>query len=819
MSVQIFIEGVKIDLHDNEGINIKLNTQDINDISKVNAGYTKGFSVPASKTNNKFFKHYYNADIIGGFDARTKKSAVIYLDDLEFISGKIRLTSTSLENNEIVDYRIQFEGDIVNIKDLLGDKKIRDLDLSEFDHDYTSENVGRGLQTSVFGNGSVIYPLISSVNRWVFDSSDAFVNTETTKNISYNSQDLEQSVNYNEFKPAVRISELFNKIQEDNGLNFVGDFFNRDYFKNLYLWFSNDAGEIVLKNTDTSNLIDLTNSTEPPFSSTEGGEWFDLANNTFSFANCKNYRQSGTLQIPPFTSATISLDVNIPSAFDDVKYNVVITADGEEVFRRNDATGTDSFAISVTEIYLFDKDIYRFYIECFESLSYDCEVKVIAVYGTFFPDNRLLFGGSATSDLNTIVGKVILSNQTPDLKQVELIVGIIKMFNIALTAQTDGSILWETLPEYYQNGKEFKDFEKYIDKSKTNIKRGKLLNELDFKYQEPTTVLGLQFKKNNTDAYGDLTQELKDPNTDELLDGGKLEIELPFENMVYERLRDLADNTPVNFQYGLSTDESLNPVVPKNLIFYNNSNFLTDSIGFTKDDGTTIATGGNFNTPNHCVSLSENGEQSLNWSSEISTYNFGLMSNSLYNSFYSDYVEDIFSPQRRLYTMDAIIPNFILANIKLNDRLIIQNKRYIINSINSNLTTGKTKLELINDIYNAGDLIGDKFFANPSQIFAVIEGGEYQSTIFNSGTTTISLVDEGSGIFASIQGANSFKGTTTKAFDVQENTGGQRTMSVLCDNGTETFKIFIFQEGVEQSATFDNTNITFDNTDLTFDNE
>jgi len=143
--VSLYIEGVKIDLSDKEGINIKLNTQDINDISKVNAGYSKDFSVMATKVNNKFFKHYYNADITGGFDARTKKSATIYLDDLFFISGKIRLTSTSLENNLIVSYRIQFEGDVVNVKDLLGDRKLKDLDLSEFNHEYNSTEVGRGL--------------------------------------------------------------------------------------------------------------------------------------------------------------------------------------------------------------------------------------------------------------------------------------------------------------------------------------------------------------------------------------------------------------------------------------------------------------------------------------------------------------------------------------------------------------------------------------------------------------------------------------------------------------------------------------------------
>ena len=36
-------------------------------------------------------------------------------------------------------------------------------------------------------------------------------------------------------------------------------------------------------------------------------------------------------------------------------------------------------------------------------------------------------------------------------------------------------------------------------------------------------------------------------------------------------------------------------------------------------------------------------------------------------------------------------------------------------------------------------------------------------------------------------------------------------MSVLCDNGTETFKITILQEATSTgSITFDNDNITFD---------
>ena len=197
------------------------------------------------------------------------------------------------------------------------------------------------------------------------------------------------------------------------------------------------------------------------------------------------------------------------------------------------------------------------------------------------------------------------------------------------------------------------------------------------------------------------------------------------------------------------------------------------------------------------------------------------MPNSLYNSFYSDYVGDIFSPQRRVYNFDAVIPNFVLAQINLNDRLIIGNRRYIINSINSNLTTQKTKLELINDIYEAGDLLGTQFYAKPTLINAIVIGGIVQSTIYTNKQTTLTLVDEGDGIFASIVGATTINSVTTKNFDVQPNTTGlQRVMSILCDNGTETFKIAILQDGSSTGGTtFDTTEITFDNTNITFDNE
>ncbi len=806
MAVELFIEGVRIDLSDKEGINIKLNTQDINDISKVNAGYSKDFSVMASKVNNKFFKHYYNADITGGFDARTKKSATIYLDDLFFINGKIRLTSTTLENNLIVSYRIQFEGDVVNVKDLLGDRKLKDLDLSQLNHVYNSQNITAGLYSTNFKNGSVIYPLISSVNRWIYDSSDAFINTENTKNIHYNGSNEEQFIGYEELKPAVRLSDIIEEIQAENGLNFVGDFFNRDYYKNLYLWYSNNEGLIKLDGQSKEYLVDFNNGDTTFVNLTTNIltlEWQPLG--AFPLGN-----EQDALNIRMF----MLLDAQSK----ETPYNIYVTLNGTEIYREDNLTGDFNVTPKAFDIRREDYETgeVRFYIQSSQNIGFNFDINQKRFTRGVLVDIDVV----TNANNNSVVGFVDLQAQAPDIKQIDLVTGLLKMFNIALTAQVDGSILWETLPEWYALGKEFKDFEQYVEVDKTIIKRGKLLNEFKFEYEEPQTILNIQYAKNNAnnqDPYGDYTKELKDEN-DNLLDGGKLDIKLPFEQIVYERLRDLATNNSISFQYGLSVDNSLNPVVPKPLLFYNTPN-QCPPIGFRTEVGEVFRLIANLNTPNQNLSLTDNSQQSICFNADRSTYNFATMNRSLYNSFYSDYVNDLFSPQRRVYTFDAVIPNFILATINLNDRLIIGNKRYLINSINSNLTTQKTKLELINDIYTAGDLIGSQFYAKPTLINAVVIGGIYQSTIYTNKQTTLTLVDEGNGIFASIEGATTINGIVTKNFNVQGNgTGLQRQMSVLCDNGTETFKIVILQEGTGTDD-FDNTDLKWSNTNVTLDKQ
>ena len=74
--------------------------KNVKDIAKIFTEFTKTFTLPASKTNNKIFKHYYNYDIVGGFDARIKKSATLELNHLPFKKGKIKIRRCSICKTE-----------------------------------------------------------------------------------------------------------------------------------------------------------------------------------------------------------------------------------------------------------------------------------------------------------------------------------------------------------------------------------------------------------------------------------------------------------------------------------------------------------------------------------------------------------------------------------------------------------------------------------------------------------------------------------------------------------------------------------------------
>ena len=93
------------------------------------------------QNNNKIFKHFYNFNIDGGFDARTKITTKLELNFLEFKTGVLQLNGVKMKNNQANSYNVTFFGNTINLKTLLAEDKLDVLDLSAFDHTYSKTEV------------------------------------------------------------------------------------------------------------------------------------------------------------------------------------------------------------------------------------------------------------------------------------------------------------------------------------------------------------------------------------------------------------------------------------------------------------------------------------------------------------------------------------------------------------------------------------------------------------------------------------------------------------------------------------------------------
>jgi hypothetical protein len=160
-----------------------------------------------------------------------------------------------------------------------------------------------------------------------------------------------------------------------------------------------------------------------------------------------------------------------------------------------------------------------------------------------------------------------------------------------------------------------------------------------------------------------------------------------------------------------------------------------------------------------------------------------------------------------------------LNTLRLNDRLIIKDSRYLINSISSDLTDRGDELELINDIYDAplaSDILNNSTFIQSSK--------EYNGTAFSDTTTyigvsgsTAALVDIGDGT-SWVTLNTTVIDTDIKIinFDLSENeTGNERTTTIQVTDGINNPIFQITQKS--KTIKFDNNIITFDSDIVTFD--
>ena len=660
-------EGIarRIELFSDEKISVTSSVQDIADISKTFTDFSQSFTVPATPNNNAIFKHWYDNDVDDGFDARTRKDGFIELDTIPFRIGKIQLEKAQFKNGELDNYQITFFGSVVSLKDKFNSLTLKDLDYSALDFNYTGGNIRDRVEGLV--DSDVKFPLISSKNVWQWDTGGT---VEKDWDISKSAT----PIYHTDLFPAVRLSAIFDAIASKIGVTFnenvVDSFLDDPKFTRAFLWFKNNnsISETFAPKKINFNSVTATDG----FSSS-----FDVGNDELNFVQPS---------FPYYVAASnLRITFSDPGVGEEAtNFRVFIYKDGVKISEQSYVTQTTEMFIPLP---LNGTAKYTFNINSDASVTYTSSyyLRVNPFTGFSLPFFQLT---ATQSTAQTSSASINLPFFAPELTLEEFFSGVLKTFNLTCYSEDGQNFIIEQLENWYLKG-DVIDLTKYTTTESIDISKTQIYKSIKFKFEESKNVLATEYLSRSSTPYGDLLYSME-------VDGTDYSVELPFETFLMQKF------TGTNLQVGTSVDFNLSPIIPGPVLLYDYGTLRSQDFYFNNGLSTSkVLTYNLFGQDTNIV-----GENyTLNFGIEQSTYTGRLETNSLFANYYEDYLSNIFSKKARLLKIKSILPIGVLTSLRLNDRIIIRGKRYIIQSFTTDLTTGEVEFLLITDFREAVGVI------------------------------------------------------------------------------------------------------------------
>ena len=701
--VDIYVNGFRLDLFNDEEISINLSVQNVQDISKIFTDFTQSFTVPATAVNKQIFAFYSNTSIEDAtitippspliwdswstqwnsantawetgvtsstvpntFDGRFRQTARIEINSLPFRDGVIELESVQLKGTEPYAYTLTFYGDLVTLSDLFGEDYLYDLDFSAYDLEYTDDNVYDGLTADDFNE--LFFPLMSPVKNWYYDSNPSDVGAA---NIAQNGSATAHGINYYELKPALKVSAVLAAMQAKYGTSFTGAFLISAPFNDLSIWLHRTEGYLYdttttigwqkinfNRNTGSGSQFNLTTDiwTVPDEAAYDLQITMLNVTENYELGVFRNGQFDGSAQVNAHPSSSVT------TTFSNVYYGT-----GAQV-----------------ELYIRPQSAIAFSYQCTDYSGIDS----ITATSEFSVDQTA--GANYTFTM-------VVSDLMPEIKVKDFLAGILKMYNLVLVPN-GAAFLLQPLEEWYAAGTQ-QNFQTYFDITEYAVNRPPLYREIEFKYQDTEQILGYQHLKTNNTGFGDLRAFFN-------FDGEPFNVEVPFECPLFERLTNEATGNLTNvLVYKSITSEAdengnFNPYLGAPILFYGyfdayslagNTVMFVDADGVTKR---TVSTAWYANTSNRYSSAA--ASDSICFGADIDPYHLQTVAQSLYQEYWEDYITDLYSKRRRLVQVDAVLPIGKIITLDLKNEVIWNNERYRINSAQVNMTTGKATFELLN---------------------------------------------------------------------------------------------------------------------------
>jgi hypothetical protein len=518
---------VQLDTFSDEPITISDNVTGLFDIGVLPSDFTRQISIPGTKVNNAFFEHVYDISIQNPylFSTNVKVPAYFDFDGIYLSQGYLQLNKVNVKSNKYIQsYEVSIYGGLSSFARDLNKYYLTDLTtLSVYNHTSSYQNIIDSWDRNLFG-GDIVYPFIDYGSGWSYTANDEFFGID----------DESGGITVQDYKPAIRVKKVLDKIFEFAGYTYSSSFMNEPWLDNVYMVCNNslkypEYAGVDLETYGVAKWGAISGSGQTDVTMSVGIDtylpWFNRLEDPQNFiGDGSRYRvdQDTNLQ------GEIQLNLNVSSSNGNVP-NLALSAVSVTTgltyttsplnvindFYRQVGVNTISAGGGVSRT---DTTFQPFVTTPLPAGEYFFKVSYT---NQFTPSGglRVVIDPAGTTKSYIKINKVkeaadfrvmnIQANMPfgeSGIKLVDFIQGLQKKFNLVIYPDKTKSrqFIIEDFDSWYRTG-ETKDFNKYINLDDTIevIPANNLaVNKLQFGDKLGNDYIALQFQKSNTREYG-----------------------------------------------------------------------------------------------------------------------------------------------------------------------------------------------------------------------------------------------------------------------------------------------------------------------------
>ena len=689
------------DIYEEEDIPLSLSIDDFKNVAEKVQSYSKDFNLPATKRNNKIFTHLFDVTRIQdafSFNPYIKTQCILKQDGYTIFQGYLKLLNI-INKEEEISYSVNLYSENVALKDVLENKKFRDLDFSELNHEYQKTNIkaswydstGITLTNPLSTDSNAYDPTLTNPTLHTTVLKYPFVDWTGSLTVDNNTNFPVLNTLEDAFRPFINCKYIIKQIFDDTNFTYTSDFFDGALFSKMFMDFNWGSGNSPTdnKHQGSTNLVGadaiITTSFAPVVFDSE------------TFTNNIDFGYNSSTAI--FTAINDNSEYYIY-----YKYTFLQTAAGvlEGRYAHRDSAGNlvgngiiNTFTISSTFIYsgnfteiLNTGDTLSLEVKSSTSNSFKA-LKVDPFDGEKTYTNGII-------SLTSIANSVLLNTQRGDLGQWEFLKSLINMFNLIIyqDKQTPNNLVIEPYNEVFIKNTSgtslasrgvLYDWTNKVDITEIKLSPLDLIKTTNFKYADDNSYPNNYYRNITQIDYG--SYKFTNPDLTLLIGEDEVSVE-PFAASVMKPLFDYLSDFIVPVIYSSNDDntefESFNNnprilfnVSPSPYTLSGGAKYIIPTQnGVSGEQATEYL---RFSHTTQVISTSTGTD--LNFG-EIQLINMGFPPvDNLYNTYWSPYYNELYNPDTKYMTLKVNLNASDINQFNFFDQVMIKNKNYRVNKI------------------------------------------------------------------------------------------------------------------------------------------